>query len=220
MLQETKVFIAIGIITLAIIGGGVFLLTKQIQSQPGPGQAVKDNLVLVSDDARTLGPKDAKVTIVAFSDFQCPACAAAYPIAKQIVASYQDKVFFVFRHFPIPAHRNAKVAAYAAEAAGEQGKFWEMHDKLFDTQNEWSTSANPEEKFSEYAKSLNLDLEKFKNDMNNDNLKKRIEKGISDGRKAQVNATPTFFINGEKQEGVESYQAFQQKIESLLSKNQ
>lgn len=135
--------------------------------------------------------------IVEYSDFQCPACAARYPIVKQFLAS-STNVKFVYRHFPLSQHFNAKKAAIAAEAAGLQGKFWEMHDKLFDNQNDWSPVVNPTAKFIGYAKEIGLDTVKFESDLASGDLRLKVDKDLESGEQSKVDSTPTFFVQGVK----------------------
>ncbi|MBI4215316.1 MAG: thioredoxin domain-containing protein, partial [Parcubacteria group bacterium] len=111
------------------------------------------------------GVESAETILVEYSDFQCPACAYYHPIVQQLAEKYKEKLQFVYRHFPLKnIHKNAAPAAWAAEAAGKQGQFWEMQDKLFANQDEWANQKNPKDIFEQYAQSLGLDMEKFKSD--------------------------------------------------------
>src|SRR5271154_7108858 len=141
---EAKGLIITGLVTLLILGGGIFLLSKGSSAPQKPTPV--NPAILVHSDSHQTNP-GAKVTVVEFGDYQCPACEAAYPITKEVLANYGNKINFVFRNFPLPQHANAEVAAEAAEAANAQGKFWEMHDKLYDTQNDWADLSNPLDKF-------------------------------------------------------------------------
>src|SRR5581483_190972 len=107
--------------------------------------SISDSTVLTRNANHKITSTNTKVTIIEFADFQCPACGQAHPALKQILEEYKGKVTFIYRHFPLPQHQNAILAAKASEAAGEQGKFWEMHDMLYEKQNEWSESNNAEE---------------------------------------------------------------------------
>lgn len=134
--------------------------------------------------------------IVEYSDFQCPACASRYPIIKEFLAS-STNVKFVYRHFPLTSiHFNAKKAAIAAEAAGLQGKFWEMHDKLFDNQDDWSSMVNPTGKFVGYAKEIGLDTVKFESDLASGDLRLRVDRDMESGTQNKIGSTPTFFVQG------------------------
>lgn len=216
MTQEAKIIAGIGIATLAIIVGGVFVLGKSNQSSGNPLPKITDEKLLIAEDSYKIATDSAKVTIVEFGDYQCPACGAAHPIVKQILNDYPGKITFVFRNFPLPMHNNGKISAEAAEAAGAQGKFWEMHDKLYETQNAWAETANPINIFLDYAKALGLDTNKFKEDVGGNKYVGRINKDLTDGDKLGVNSTPTFFINGERLVGAPNYNSLKNKIDSQL----
>lgn len=142
---------------------------------------------------------EASVTLVEYSDFQCPACASYLPILKSLESEFSGSVKFVYRHFPLAQiHFNANAAARATEAAGNQGKFWEMHDKVFETQIFWASSGNAEEVFAGYAADLGLDVERFRSDFDSDDARDRVTADYTEGVKAGINSTPSFFINGEK----------------------
>ena len=156
-----------------------------------------------------------QITLIEYSDFQCPACAAYYPVIKQLVKDFPN-LSVVYRHFPLPQHGNARVAAQATEAAGAQGKFWEMHDLLFDNQTAWSEEKNPESIFIAYAKSLGLDLDKFKTDSNSQETKTKIQADIQSGDK-EITGTPTFFLNNQKIQNPKGYDDFRSTIEKAIS---
>lgn len=147
----------------------------------------------------TKGPKDAKVTLIEYADFQCPACATYHPIVKKVVDSYSDKVLFVYRNFPLYSiHPNSGISAQAAEAAGLQGKYWEMYDLLYENQQEWSASATNRvvaDNFDAYAKSLGLDMDKFHRDIDSDIVLKKIKTDSDGGIAVGVDRTPTFYVN-------------------------
>lgn len=178
-------------------------------------ESQKASLKLRNDDWEK-GSPGKEVVIVEYSDFQCPACASYYPIVKNLIEQ-SDQVTFVYRHFPLSqVHQNARIAAYAAEAAGRQDNFWQMHDKLFENQSQWADSKNPEEEFIEYAKELQLDVDKFENDLESEEVKSKVERDYQSGLSSGVNATPTFFLNGTKLTNIRSLQDFQKKIEESL----
>lgn len=217
MTQELKILLGIGLATLALIVGGVFLLSKT--STPTTNQLTSDQeKLLIRPDSRQTASESAKVKVVEFADYQCPACAQADPILKQIMKEYTGKVNFVFRHFPLPQHKNALISAEAAEAAGDQGKFWEMTSKLYENQGQWSESDKALEIFVGYAQELGLDTNKFQQDVKDNKFSAKIQRDKSDGEAIGVNATPTFFINGEKITGVPSLADFKTKIDNLLNK--
>jgi len=146
------------------------------------------------DDGRPFkGNSDAKILVVEYSDFQCPACGAAYEPTKNIVNEFADKIRFEYRHFPLSYHIFAFKAAVAAEAAGDQGKFWGYHDKLYENQEHLL-----KEDLIKYAEELELDIEKFKATLESNEKDEIIIADSQEGQKAGVNATPTFFVNGKK----------------------
>ncbi len=195
-----KTWIIFIVICVAVLGGLVFVSRSQKVDVSG----VDTSSVLAASDAsgnigdHVYGNKDSKVVLVEYGDFQCPSCEAAYPIVKQVKSEYKDKIAFIFRNNPLPTlHPNAKAAAAAAEAAGLQGKFWEMHDKLYDLQDSWSNQATSERTntFVSYAKTIGVsNLDKFKADMSSDAVNKKISYDLSLGQKIGVTGTPTFTL--------------------------
>lgn len=149
---------------------------------------------------QVFGNKDAKVQIIEYGDFQCPGCDAAAPVLKQISEKYKDSVAFIFRDFPLSSiHPNARAAAAAAESAGLQGKFWEMHDKLYDNQKSWETLTGQArtDVFTSYASSLGLDKAKFLKDLDSKQVANKIDFDVALGQKAGVSATPSIYVNGK-----------------------
>ena len=200
MTKEAKILIAIA---LVVIIGGVLLA---IYANPQPEEAGKavDPQSLIRENSYMTGKKDAKVTIVEFGDFQCPACAAAHPEVKAVLEQYKDNpdVNFVFRNFPLDSiHPNAHMAAEAAEAAGKQGKYWDMFDLLYSRQQEWAQDSAPLGIFSRYAQEFSLDGDKFKSEVEQRFYADIINTDYKDGEALGVNSTPTFFVNGVKQTG-------------------
>ena len=212
--QEAKVIIGITVVTIAIVVGAVFFLSQPGQQGTQATERVTNTEQLLGDQRRAVKAEGAKVTIVEFGDLQCPACGAAHPIVKQVLADREGEVTFVWRHFPLPMHRNAMLAAVASEAAGEQGKFWEMHNMLFENQTEWAEENNAKEIFTGYAQELGLDTAKFTEALDSNFNAERIQTDMDEGIALGVNSTPTFFINGEKINGVISYDEFIQKIDA------
>lgn len=159
------------------------------------------------------GPDNAIVTIVEYSDFQCPACQMYYFVVEKLLASSTVPIRFVYRQFPLAQHANAIPAALASEAAAVQGKFWEMHKLLFERHTEWETLSDPKPVFNSLATKIGLDLDKFKKDMNDENLKKKIDDSSKEGYKIGINATPSFFINGKFIENPKGYEEFKSIVE-------
>lgn len=152
-------------------------------------------------NAYTKGTSTAKVKITEYADFQCPACAAMAPIVADLLAKHPNDIELTFKHFPLTKiHPRALLAAKASEAAGKQGKFFEMHDKIFAGQSTWSANSKAEEIFIGYATELGLDVEKFKADLKDEEISAKIRSNIAEGNKNNVQGTPTFFVNGLKVE--------------------
>lgn len=217
MSKETKIMIAVAVLILA---AGIILFIKAGPgSQPQAGQAVDANS-LVRDTSHMTGKKEAKVTLVEFGDFQCPACALAEPKVEEILNAYKDDpdFNFVFRNFPLSQHQNAQIAAEAAEAAGAQNKYWEMHNKLYATQPEWETSPNPLDLYVKYATELGLNVDQFKSEVSSSKYKDIISADMSDGNNLAVNATPTFYLNGVKLDSMPDLNSFKSKVEELKQK--
>jgi protein-disulfide isomerase len=151
----------------------------------------------VSDRDHILGPETASVTLVEYGDYECPYCGLAHPIVKELLRRLGDQLRFVFRNFPLTqVHPHAEHAAQAAEAAGRQGKFWEMHDYLFEHQD-----ALDDVHLVQYAIDLNLDLPRFEQDFGDPAIIEHIREDILSGIQSGVNGTPTFFINGVRHDG-------------------
>jgi protein-disulfide isomerase len=147
------------------------------------------------------GPADASLTLVEYGDYQCPYCGAAYPVVKRLQKALGKKLRFVFRNFPLTqAHPYALIAAEAAEAAALQGKFWEMHDLIYERQEFLAPDVLPS-----WAKEVGLDLEKFGIAIGKGNITKRIKEDRMSGIRSGVNGTPTFFINGTRHDGAPDY---------------
>ena len=146
------------------------------------------------------GKVGSKVTLIEYGDFQCPPCAAVYPRIKAISEQYSNQLQFVFRNFPISTiHANARASAAAAEAAGLQGKYWEMHNKIYEGQSDWSelNETDRTDYYVKLAKSLSLDITKFKSDMASTEVGAKIDYDLAIGKKADVQGTPTFYLNGK-----------------------
>ena len=142
-----------------------------------------------------------KNILVEYSDFECPACASFHNFLKEMDKTATPNAQLVFRHFPLyQVHPVSFNAAYAAEAASIQGKFWEMSDLIFDNQAEWNKFTQPESYFINLAKKLSLDLNKFKIDMTSQAVKDRVQTDLSEGEKIGINSTPSLFLNGKKVE--------------------
>ncbi|OHA22710.1 MAG: hypothetical protein A3G52_01790 [Candidatus Taylorbacteria bacterium RIFCSPLOWO2_12_FULL_43_20] len=144
------------------------------------------------------GNPEATTTLIEYADFECPACAQYHPVIKQLEEEYGDKIRFVYRHFPLQQHINARPSARAAEAAGLQGKFFEMHDLIYTNQKEWAAKPNGKEIFRRYAEELGLNMEKYDNDYESRQIGDKISEDYTSGVKYGVKGTPTFYLNNTK----------------------
>ncbi|HBI25201.1 MAG: DSBA oxidoreductase [Candidatus Wolfebacteria bacterium GW2011_GWC2_39_22] len=201
---------------LIVIGLGAIVL-GMYAAVAKPAVVIGDLVIPVSSADWRKGNENAKVTLVEYSDFQCPACKYYYGIVKELEKEKGDAVQMVYRHFPLQQHAFAKTAAIATEAAGKQGKFWEMHDILFDRQEEWSVSENIQQSIVEYATLIGLDIPKFISDVQSVDLASRVERAITEGGTQGIQGTPTFFINGT-QVRFQSYEELKQLVEDELNK--
>ncbi len=172
----------------------------------------------VTDQDWVKGKSDAPVTLVEYTDFQCPACGAYYPIIDQLSKEMGDNLRVVIRHYPlIQIHDNALPAARVAESAGRQGKFWEMYDLLFANQKEWSNAADPMKSiFPAYAGRIGLDMERFNQDMADASLDDKINRDRDTGNELKITGTPTFFLNGQKMENPKSFEALKKSVQGMI----
>ena len=172
----------------------------------------------VSDTDHVQGPVNAPVTLIEYSDFQCPACENYYYfVVKLLQDEPSTTVRFVYRHYPLPQHANAIPAAMASEAAGLQGKFWGMYDLIFKNHADWTELADPTSVFVGYATTLGLDVVKFKTDLKSKDLVARIAAYSDSGQTTGINATPTFFINGKPITNPQAYADFKKLIDQAAS---
>ena len=167
---------------------------------------------LTADGAPSFGSADAKVTIVEFSDFQCPYCTRAADATHAIKEKYGDKVRFVFRQFPLSFHQNAHLAAQASLAANAQGKFWELHDLMFKNQKELAR-----ENLDAYAKEIGLDMAKFKSALDEGTFKDAVDADMALGGKVSVSGTPSMFINGKRAANATAAEPLFAEIDAALA---
>lgn len=208
-------------VTPFLIIGGIFLATIAgiwwISQSGGNEVAVNSNTVATNNGqpqdnrvpnydkapagatpAHFKGSENSPVVVEEFADFQCPTCGVVHPKMNEISAKYGNRVKFIYRNFPITSiHPNAYGAAVAAEAAGLQGKFWQMQDLLFRNQTQWSNASNPKQIFGEYAQKIGLDTEKFENDTLGVQAKQRVDFDMQRGQALKLSSTPTVLVNGK-----------------------
>jgi protein-disulfide isomerase len=220
MERKTEVwFIAIfAIIVVLAVVGAAFL-----SSSTAPNSNFKATTVpaLTAADHERGNTTNPKLNLIEYGDFQCPACGQYEPIVEQLTKEYGDRVEFVFRNFPLyQIHQDAMISAQAAEAAALQNKYWEMHDLLYTNQVTWSAepAATVVAKyFDGYAQSLGLDVAKFDTDINSQAVRTRVQRDIDSGNAAQVDHTPTFFIDLTQIQNPSSYANFKTVLDSALA---
>ncbi len=215
MSRESKILSAVLVVVVGAMIGLFALANRSDTAEQKTGDASK----IVRDSTHKTGT--GPVQLVEFGDYQCPACGAAHPIVKQILKDYEGKVTFYFRNYPLTnIHRNAQASALAAEAAADQGKFWEMHDLLYDKQKEWEnlTTDNARKKFVEYATGLGMDGARLEKAITEAQFEDIIAQDLADGTALAVNSTPTFYVNGTKFAGGSNYPALREAIDVELAK--
>ena len=206
------------IIILAVLGvalGSAWYLTRPVpappsppeqppaapggQSSPAQQQQVANKGIPGAEPAHTLGPASAPVHIEEFGDFECPPCGAFHPVLKEMHEEFGDRIQITFREFPlVPTHQHALAAASAAEAAALQGKFWEMHDMLYERQLKWKDTFDVRPVFEGYAKEIGLDVERFQRDVGSSLVEQRIFQDGKRGHSLGVKGTPSVFMNGRE----------------------
>jgi len=203
---------AIWVGIFVLVFGSIFLMASLGGNNGGNGGGA-----LLID---AVSPKDwekgnaaSQTVLVEYGDFQCPACLTYYGFVKQLVAEFGSQISFVYREFPLRnVHQFGQIAAQSAEAAGKQGKFWEMYDLLYSNQASWSKASDASKIFEGYAQSLSLNVDQFKKDRDSDAVKNKIENDFQSGVRAQVQGTPTFYLNGKKIENPYSYDDFKKLV--------
>ena len=167
-------------------------------ANPGP-VAPRTGSTAGAQPPNAKGPENASVVIEEFGDYQCPPCAAFNPVLKKIKDQYGDRIRVVFRNLPLQQiHKNAVTAARAAEAAAMQGRFWEMNDLIYQNQSEWANSPQPQPFFENYARRLNLNLQKFQTDMFSETVTSRIRADLERANAMKISGTPTVYLNGRE----------------------
>ncbi len=199
------------IIILVVIFGGLIWL-----GQPKDQGEANFKVAEVTEDEHIKGDPDAEITIIEYSCFECPACSRFYSVSKTILQE-NPNVRLVYRSFPLKnTHMNALLSAQAAEAASLQGKFWEMYDKLFENQVVWSKNSNAQNVFIKFAEELELDVEKFSQDLNSKEIVKKVDQSYRDAVRSNIESTPSIFLNNKKINTPGSYAAFNEMLEQSL----
>lgn len=186
-----------GVLIISTVSG-MWLYRRSTETTPADTSSTAADAGAMAN-AHIRGEVGAPVTLEEFGDFQCPPCGALHPEMKKIEGEYGPRLRVVFRQTPITSlHKHALNAAHAAEAAGLQGRFWEMHDMLYENQLKWDKAEEVRTIFSDYARSLNLDVQRFNNDMDGTEVAKRILADQDRAASLRVKGTPTLFINGRQ----------------------
>ncbi len=218
-------WIIFSLVVVAVLGG--LITWGRIANPPVDLSGIENNSIIagvaqngnIADHVK--GATDEKITFIEYGDFACPSCGKAHPGVTTLMEEYGDKVTFVFRNFPLTSiHPNARAASAVAEAAGLQDKYWQMHDLLYSNQGDW-TSLDASKRtpiFEGYAEELDLDMEKFNADLSSSDVNKKISFDQALGKNASVNATPTFFLNGEKLDDTTSSAIVQADLTSIREK--
>ncbi len=214
------------VLSLGVAAFGVTRAATYSSKDSGTVQDKKDSVkekiyeapvVTKEDHARGVG--ELQNVLIEYSDFQCPICAPYASMVSEVEKEFRGKLTVVYRNFPKGTiHENAHRAAWAVQAAGEQGKFWQMHDLLYQKQSEWSVSDHPQDMISQYAKSLLLDTRKFTADMADPAIEVAIQKDIESGKSSGVDTVPTFFLNGKKIASPHTVKEFKEIITQELEK--
>jgi protein-disulfide isomerase len=224
------------IFSAVVIGllGGLIIWTRLANPTADVSKIDNNSILAASVDSGNIadhveGNKESKVILIEYGDFQCPGCGAAYTNVKTLMGEYGDRVAFVFRNFPLTSiHPNAKVAAAAAESAGLQGKYWEMHDVLYQNQSAWENldTSKRTDAFVSFASQIGLDTAKFEEGLANPDVIKKVNFDLTLGKRNSVSSTPTFFLNGEKLDNTAAAEgiikgdltAIKAKLDALLAK--
>lgn len=211
------------LVSLAIVAAGLIIAGSVFYSGGKTGKEASlidgDNPATIevsADDDPFRGSSEAPVVIIEFSDFECPYCGAFFRnTLPELEEKYINtgKVKFVYRDFPIPSHKNAQVAAEAAQCAGDENKYWEMHDKIFENQE-----AIDKKNLVDYANVLGLNMNDFNQCLDDGKYSKEVKADLNDGARIGVDGTPTFFINGKKLVGAQPFSVFEEIIEKELAK--
>lgn len=207
-----------------LVIGAFFLFKYGFGSDAGSTGATSSALTDVTEKDWVKGKADASVTLLEYTDFQCPACGAYYPIVKQLMDEKGDQLRLVIREYPlIQIHKNALTGARAAEAAGKQGKFWEMYDLLFANQAEWSNADDPMKSIvPSYAGRIGLNIEQFRQDMTDAAIDDKITHDRKTGDDLKITGTPTFFLNGKQIDlkNIRSFDDFKKIVEKAVADSQ
>ena len=197
MSKGTRSLIII-VLAVAVAAAGGYLISRQ-SAEPQNDPPHQVYAAIPAGGGHFRGPESAQVTLVEFGDYQCPSCGAYYPMVEEVLRRFPTQVRLEFHHYPIiSAHPNAMPAAMAAEAAGDQNHYWEMHDLLYQHQKDWSDMANAQPIFVSYATQIGLDPNKFMQSLRAPETQQRVLQDVMRANAIEVNQTPTFFIGRDR----------------------
>ncbi|MDQ2973080.1 MAG: DsbA family protein [bacterium] len=214
-----RVVIIVLIVAIAILG--LNFLSKSSDEKVNSDPNNKASATQSGIEARSFG--NGPVEVVEFADFECPGCASFFPVVRQVKEINKDKITFKFRHFPLQTiHPNARAAHRAAQAAANQGKFWELHDLLYQNQTSWKNSTNAAGIFETFAGQIGLDIERYQADVASSDTNSVINADVAEGGSKNVTGTPTFFIDGKEVniQDLQTVEAFNKAIEDAFAARQ
>lgn len=208
--MQQKIFWGIVLVLIVAVIFGIFKLSNE-------GKRTTDDPFEITSQDHVKGNRDAAVTLIEYSDFQCPACRGYFPLIKKLNSDFPDNLRIVYRHFPLTSiHPHAIPAAKASEAAAIQGRFWEMHDLIFDNQSNWTNSSDVEEIFESYADILKLDLEKYRADFDSKAVSRKVSSDRALALRQNLRGTPSFYLQGRRLENVNDYTTLKGIIEQEI----
>jgi len=213
----SKQFLAV-IITIILVFVGVVVISNKSSNSGSSKKSSNSTLTQHVEGKGTTG-----VTLVEYGDYQCPYCEQYYSTVKQAQTEFGDQIKFQFRNFPLVSlHRNAFAAARAAEAASLQGKFWQMHDALYEPSNwqVWTSASDPSSNFVQLAQQLGLNVQQFKTDFASDQVNSLVNADMAEGNKLGIDGTPTFFVDGKQVQIANSLGDFEKVIKAEIAKKQ
>lgn len=217
---KDKFILGIVVSSIILLAGGIWFANRMVNSSDSKNTDVaaenKQLLEVVADD-HSKGNPNAPIVLIEYLDLECSVCATYYPLMKDLAEEFGEEVLIVNRYFPLIGHKNAMNASLAVEAASKQGKYFEMHDLLFEKQTEWGGKQFSERGlFDKYALEIGLNMDQFKNDIDSSEVRERVQRDLDSGRDLGVNSTPTFYLAGEKIPNPRSLEDFRTLIKAAL----
>ena len=219
MTNQNKAAVALGVLVTIAVVAMLLVVQSRGGDQPAPvATGSPEESMLVREDSRILGEEGSSgVAVVEFLDFECEACAAAYPAVEQLRQEYAGEVTFVARYFPLPGHFNAERAARAVESAARQGELEAMYQRMYETQAEWGEAQVPhDDLFRGFAEEIGLDMQQYDADYASDEVAARVQRDVDDGLELGVQGTPTFYVDGEPLQP-RTYEDFTSAIDAALA---